>query len=141
MLNEFISLFPNLDYLGSEIIKDAYQQLNELSEQSDWFHVRQKDNKLIVVNDQLECSFHFRYDAERRNMDYFTVPWFPYKTTKGNHTVAEIEISEKQMEFSKKLLTGISKLMKEWHKQEAMMVKDSKLLTPEEKMKYIKAVS
>jgi hypothetical protein len=141
MLNDFISLFPNQDYIGSEIIKDAYQQLNELSIQEDWFHVRQKDNKLIVVNDLLECSFHFKYDAERRNMDYFTVPWFPYKETKGNTTVAQIEISEKQMEFSRKLLKGISKLMKEWHNQEAMMVKDSKLLTPEEKMKYIKAVS
>ena len=141
MLNDFISLFPNQDYIGSEIIEDAFNQLSKLSEQEDWFHVRKKDNKLLVINDILECSFHFKYDAERRNMDYFTVPWFPYKETKGNNTVASIEISDLQMDYSKKLLTGINKLMRDWHKQEAAMVKDSKLLTKEEKLKYIKAVS
>jgi len=141
MLETFISLFPEQDFEGTEIVKETYDQLSKLSDKVDWFSVIKKDNKLIVINTQLECSFHFQYQPHHRRFDYFTVPWFPYKETKENVTLAKLEISSAQMEFSKKILTGINKIMKDIHKQSDAMVADSKLLTPEEKKKYFKAVS
>lgn len=109
------------DENSRDIITEAYKSLQtKITEnKSNSLSVIRKEDTLIVINKDLETNFHFRHISRKKGFDYFTVPWFPMKqtnkTSTGYVTLVKIDITTAQLDFCKKLLTGLKNISESYY--------------------------